>query len=616
MLKRSTKIISLLIAAVSVVTTIPVIATENSNKSLVSTTAATTNSQVKTIEAEDGTVNNARAYGNGIFLVDGYKSENDDTAINYVSDDGKFNKIDDKDIESGDTLGDLLQGQYIEIDNSTYIDTKNNYKVVNDNIRETMVNNAATKLKKNVKKDNDGRFDSNCVDNTIKAYAKNPVSTSTFLGGTTGIWSHYKYKLTTPYISGEQYSTIYADTAGNYIDGDYNLGSIKVSTEATTGASVTIKNTEDTYEIKDNGTTYELRAAIKEDTTYINEQKDELRRAAYITIYKKIKGEPDSDFKPATSELYFGDDNNNRHKITSGDSARVFQIFSKEAASNTVDGIKYPKKSDIYFLTDEDGKSEALLGLGGKSKISGVGNGVGAIIFNAVKGFTSVYADKDNNRLYVERFKPTQKNGYRYIDIDDYKESDMNGKVAFGAGAGEVICLDGNYLKIWSGTNFDKLYKIDGSLNSMNLGNKDNIILWNADKGTYSIIYNKTQAQVVASAQTSSNTVTTTTSVQAGWIKNEDASWSYKKKDGSKAIGWIQSATNKQWYYMDDNGIMIANKWIKNNEKWYFLREDGAMATGWIENNRVWYYLDSSGVMLSNTTVDGFILGIDGAWIQ
>lgn len=38
--------------------------------------------------------------------------------------------------------------------------------------------------------------------------------------------------------------------------------------------------------------------------------------------------------------------------------------------------------------------------------------------------------------------------------------------------------------------------------------------------------------------------------------------------------------------------------------------------TGWVNYNGAWYYLGASGSMLSDTTVDGYVLGSDGAWIQ
>ncbi|NFS93867.1 hypothetical protein FDF05_13055, partial [Clostridium botulinum] len=40
------------------------------------------------------------------------------------------------------------------------------------------------------------------------------------------------------------------------------------------------------------------------------------------------------------------------------------------------------------------------------------------------------------------------------------------------------------------------------------------------------------------------------------------------------------------------------------------------MQTGWLNDNGTWYYLDGSGKMLSNTTVNGYVLGANGAWIR
>lgn len=624
MLKRSTKSISLLVAAVSIMSTTPAMAAaENSNGGQASATAKDANSQIKTLEALEGTISNAKAYGNGAFLVDGYKNDNDDTEIYYATSDGKFNKIDSSDIESGDTLGDKLEGQYVEIlddsGNAAYVDIKNGYKVVDDDIRETMADNAASKLRKTIKKDDSGRFDKTCFDNTIKAYARAAGQTSTFINGSTNLWSHYNYNLDKKYsYSGaKNYSAIYADTSGNYIDGDYNLGRITVSMEETTGASVSIKNTDDIYEIKDNGITYDLKAEIKEDLAYLNEQKDSIVRSAYLTIYKKEKDQPESAYIPATSQLYFGDDDN-RHKITSGNSARVFQIFSKEAASDTVDGIKYPKNSDIYFLTDEDGEAETLLGYKDSTKLGISGNGAKVIQFNAVTGFVGAYIDTDNNEIYAEHFTPTQKNGYKYLDIDTYKHTDIKGSAAYSGSSGDLGCLSDGYLKFWDGKDFVKKYRVDGSLNNLSINNKDNAIMWNEDSGVYSIVYNQVQAQGVQAVAATGNGVKTasTTGAQAAWVKNTDSSWSYIKQDGSKAVGWIQDASNKLWYYMDDNGIMSTDKWIEDRGKWYFLKPNGSMATGWIQSDGRWYYLDLSGEMLLNTTIDGYTLGYDGAWIQ
>ena len=57
--------------------------------------------------------------------------------------------------------------------------------------------------------------------------------------------------------------------------------------------------------------------------------------------------------------------------------------------------------------------------------------------------------------------------------------------------------------------------------------------------------------------------------------------------------------------------------WLKDsNNKWYYLNENGSMqSSGWKVINGKWYYFFGNGEMASNTTVNGYKLGKDGAWI-
>ena len=71
-----------------------------------------------------------------------------------------------------------------------------------------------------------------------------------------------------------------------------------------------------------------------------------------------------------------------------------------------------------------------------------------------------------------------------------------------------------------------------------------------------------------------------------------------------------------KWYYFTQSGAM-ATGWVLVNNVWYYLEESGAMATGWKVVKGNWYYLDpANGAMAANTTVDGYKLGADGAWIK
>ena len=56
--------------------------------------------------------------------------------------------------------------------------------------------------------------------------------------------------------------------------------------------------------------------------------------------------------------------------------------------------------------------------------------------------------------------------------------------------------------------------------------------------------------------------------------------------------------------------------WQLVNSKWYYMNNNGEMATGWIKDtNGKWNFMDNNGEMLCNTTIDGYNLGFDGAWI-
>lgn len=100
-------------------------------------------------------------------------------------------------------------------------------------------------------------------------------------------------------------------------------------------------------------------------------------------------------------------------------------------------------------------------------------------------------------------------------------------------------------------------------------------------------------------------------SVMNGWLKNDSGHWSYYK-NGKAVTGW--QTINKLRYYFNADGEMHEG-WKYDKKKWYYWNNDGA-AMGWKFINGKWYYFENDGVMASNTLVDGYQLGEDGAWIQ
>ena len=123
--------------------------------------------------------------------------------------------------------------------------------------------------------------------------------------------------------------------------------------------------------------------------------------------------------------------------------------------------------------------------------------------------------------------------------------------------------------------------------------------------------------------------------VTNGWVDNgryyvgNNGAW---VKDAKKS-GWKKEGT--VWYYLDDKGTLVKNKWIGN----YWLGSDGKMAVNtWVDNGRyyvdgngawvkdakksgwkkegtVWYYLDDKGTPVKNKWIGNYWLGSDGKMV-
>ena len=560
MLKRVSKVTSLLVVAASVVSMVPAIAAD-----------------FKKFDAKEGTIYNAMVKGGGKAIIDG-EINGEDEAIYYVAG-GKYTKLDNA--SPGDTINDIVSDKYLKMnDGDYYIDLKTGEKI-DDDIDQNLKDDRASALRKKIKNDNDGRFDES-------TYTGSVVPADVLIGGATTTWSQYQYKLKTPNLLGEAKSKVYADPDGKYVDADYNIGKVKVY--ITTGSSITIENTGDTYEAKAaNGNTYEYKAQIKgalqfpspfNDSPYC-ENPNDFYRAAELSIWAKQKVGGDGLFHNVTDSVEFGPVSNHHDAIVSnagstyGDYVPVIQIISKDQASDDIDGIKYAKNVSTYFTTDEDGKTQGVLGLGTFGK-----SGYPMMSGNPY-GLQSVLVDGANKKVYAETVKFKTKNGYNYIDLGDRDDTSFDD---FQTGSGQLFVLDGGYIKKWDNKDsFEKLYKVDGGMTKMSVDNPGGIIVWNKDDEMYSVIDIPPGAPADDKAKAPV--------VKTGWAKDSDGNWTYVKADGTKATGWFQYGT-----------------------AWYYANESGVMKTSWINDNGTWYYCNGSGAMLANTTVDGYALGANGAF--
>lgn len=104
--------------------------------------------------------------------------------------------------------------------------------------------------------------------------------------------------------------------------------------------------------------------------------------------------------------------------------------------------------------------------------------------------------------------------------------------------------------------------------------------------------------------------------MKTGWAQDSTGKWYFLKNTGEMQTGWLKD-TDGKWYFLKNTGEMAAG-WVKDTDgKWYFLKNSGEMVTGWTKDtDGKWYFLNSSGEMLYNTTINGYKLGSDGAWIK
>mgnify|MGYP005753833315 CR=1 FL=1 len=122
--------------------------------------------------------------------------------------------------------------------------------------------------------------------------------------------------------------------------------------------------------------------------------------------------------------------------------------------------------------------------------------------------------------------------------------------------------------------------------------------------------------------------------VAKGWLNVNGVWYLLDDTTGAMKTGWQQ--VNGTWYYLNASGAMQTG-WLNLNGTYYYLESWGGMATGWKNVNGSWYYLQSSGAMVANgwywingkcyyfynwggmaanTTINGWTVGADGAWIQ
>ncbi len=560
MIKRMNKITSLLVAAAAIASIVPATGVNAAD--------------YQKIDSQEGTIYEAVAYKDGQFYVDGNTKDGNTDAAYYLNG-GTYSQLDN--VDSGSTITGTYSDKYVNVEDGNYYVDLSNGKVTDTDLSSNNRDDAATALRKNVKSDAKDRY-------TDYAATKTETDLEEIPGAK---FSADWYKTT--YTTGAGATIVYTDATGNYIDGDYNVGKIKVEKEDTKTASLT--NTKDT----ENGTTVAV-SGQKE----IGQDANNIYRTATITVTSdKVITKIDGVNVTADTKAFTGAGTNQV-------SFEAIQKISKAQASGDVDGAKYAKTVNTYVISDDAGLSETLLA---NAK------------FNIVDGKVIAYT-ADGTSVDAQTIELKSTNGYYYTD---FTKVDSENAVTVDVDAdGNLWRLDAGYVYKFDNTDsWNKVYKVDGSMNKLSVYDQNDMIVWNEADEVYAIIGNKTPDQTP---------VGTPVETKTGWVQATDGTWTYNKTDGTKATGWIQDGS---WYYLKADGVMatgwvkdgstwyflnasgaMKTGWVLDGSTWYFLNGSGAMKTGWLNDNGTWYYLNASGAMLANTTVDGYKLAASGAWVK
>lgn len=127
-----------------------------------------------------------------------------------------------------------------------------------------------------------------------------------------------------------------------------------------------------------------------------------------------------------------------------------------------------------------------------------------------------------------------------------------------------------------------------------------------------------------------------TGTITSGWEKNENGQWTYKKYDGTLITSsWL--TVDEKTYYMDENGIMLADAyapdgsyinpsgekvsykpgWVSDVNGWRYIQKNGYHAAStWLQDvDGKWYYFNIGAYMaLDTTTPDGYYVDASGVW--
>lgn len=599
MFKRSTKITALLVAAASIISTVPAMAaTKLANK--------------------EGTVENAVAFKDGKYLYEGYRTDDDDKGL-YFNAENKDKVLDDATEFNGAPF--KFNDKYVVAydGNDEYVVDMSTGKVTDDDTYTDLKETATTKLVNKLKKTDRYEMTVN-GEITSNATLGSKVEGSKF----GDVW--YEYTATTSGATGTK-AYGYTNESGTYIDASHELNIYAYNN----GDMKKIENVGDT----ENGVKLadvKRIATLGQDDKYIyalieatlenaeNIAGESVNKGIYVQKISKAQGDKEKDaYLPkssdcfqiaAKSDLQNGDVNDAYEALLKLDSNSTFA--DSTAKVSVVDGA-------LYVTFSDDG--------GEKVKT------IKVVLKTSEKLNKYSYEDVTENGTTVRKYTKesdkvdghvAKKDGDVDTKADDWS-IDTNGTV--------WAIYNGEIKKSVKKASFETVYTCDRSLDRLDVYDESNLIAWDKDGDVYTNVTEgskaaQDEAEEIVGDNTSKDPVKT------GWVQATDGTWTLIDVTGAKVTGWAN--VGGVWYYMDKSTTVMKTGWVNDGGTWYYcnasgamqtgwlndagtwyyLQSNGAMKTGWLNDNGTWYYLNANGSMAANTTVDGYVLGANGAWIR
>ena len=625
MFRRSSKLTAMLVAAAAVVSIVPATAAER-------------------LGTKEGNITHAVAF-NGGYIYDGYRTDDDDSALYYNNGSKDVNVDEDEDYDSYDLNRYGTKYATVKDGEDVYLLDLSTGKIDDEETVQDKLENAQNKLKSKINKTD--RYDKFSAFGNVED-SENYI-TKVLDGKYGDVW--YKYVADGDNDSIKRMTTGAAVNGGNAYIGFTNDSGNYIDASATANIYVYVPTLEKTVKFEEFGDDNEDLVVKLDDLAVVAQDKDYLYTIATV----KVTDANDTAVPGVQSTQYF------------------FQKISKSQGDKK-DGAYLPKSVSSYQLDmntiydngDMNDATKVLLSAAGityekDGKDVVYTDGDGRQVINVeVKDGTIYATSKDNGKvkMWKLKFKKDKVDAFKidekgnYIDKDGKptsedkaktkvekrdayvvkKDGDGDHDIVSGAVSidadGNTWALDKGVVLKADGTDFKEIYTIDRSLDHLDVYDEKNLIAW-ADEDVYTTV-SEGKKQTETDAGVEEDKKDETPVVKAGWDKNADGTWAFYK-DGAKATGWLNdkgtwyyldaAGTMKtgwvqagSWYYLNASGAMQTG-WVNDNGTWYYCNGSGAMQTGWLLDGSTWYYLNANGSMAANTTVDGYVLGANGAML-